>query len=95
MGYPFKTCAIAYEAPRVILSLFSWNVSKRLKNLIIIRNLGDIVTHVPPIIFGFKHICGKFIKIGKWYREILPLHFMHYVDKVYTYLPSYKDIKNI
>jgi hypothetical protein len=92
-GYTFKTHAISYEAPRVILFLFSWNVKQRLKNVTIIRNMGDIVTHAPFIVFGFIHVCGKFIKIGKWYRELFPLHFMHYVNKVYENLPSWEAVK--
>ena len=92
-GYTYETHAIAYECPRVILFLFSWNVKRRLKNVTIIRNMGDVVTHAPFIIFGFKHIGGVFIKIGKWYRDLFPLHFMHYVNKVYASLPSYEEVK--
>ncbi len=53
-----------FGAPRVF---FGWHISKdlkeRWKHFHPIRNCRDIVTHLPPILFGFKHV-NKVIKIS-------------------------------
>lgn len=58
-----KISGYAFEAPRVLARFF---VPKRLKerweNFFVIRNGGDIVTHMPPWIFRFTHV-GELIKI--------------------------------
>lgn len=47
---------------------WGWFMSKKLKqrweNFHIIRNINDIVTHLPPFLFGFRHV-NKVIKVGK------------------------------
>lgn len=46
-------------APRVFYKtdLSSWNkIQKRLERLIMIANVNDLITHLPPSIFGSKHI---------------------------------------
>ena len=54
-----------FGAPRVF---WGWYMCKELKdrwvNFHIIRNINDIVTHMPPVIFGFRHI-NNVIKIGE------------------------------
>lgn len=57
MGYGF-------EAPRVYAG---WRMPKALKerwkNFTVYRNKNDIVTHLPPVLFGFRHV-GKMKVIG-------------------------------
>jgi hypothetical protein len=47
---------------------WGWFMNKELKerweNFHPVRNINDIVTHVPPRIFGFRHV-NKVIKIGE------------------------------
>jgi predicted lipase len=54
-----------FGAPRVF---WGWFMSKELKerwaNFHIIRNLNDIVTHMPPRLFGFRHV-NNVMKIGE------------------------------
>lgn len=63
--------AFAFEPPRVFCG---WRIPAKLKerwaNLYVFRNGKDIVTHVPPVIFGFKHV-GNFIHIGKSRKNIV------------------------
>jgi hypothetical protein len=57
--------SFAFEPPRVFCG---WRIPEELKerwaNLYIFRNGKDIITHLPPAIFGFKHV-GNMVKIGQ------------------------------
>ena len=52
-----------FEAPRIYAG---WHVKKELKkrweHFTVIRTNSDIVTHCPPVIFGFRHV-GSMLKI--------------------------------
>lgn len=54
-----------FGAPRVF---WGWYMNKELKkrwaNFHTIRNINDIVTHMPPVIFGFRHV-NDVIKVGE------------------------------
>ncbi len=52
-----------FGAPRVVWGFLNGTVKKRFDNFFVIRNCRDIVTHVPPVAFGFRHV-GNMIKIG-------------------------------
>ena len=54
----------AYGAPRVLFAPIPGAVKKRFGELYLIQNEGDIVTHLPPAILGFRHV-GNVIAIGK------------------------------
>lgn len=56
-GYGFG-CPRVFWGPR-----FPWLI-RRWKRFTVIRNLDDIVTHVPPAALGFSHV-GKLIEIGE------------------------------
>ena len=43
-------------------------VKNRFENFKVVRNGNDIVTHVPPVLFGFRHITPM-IKVGKGESE--------------------------
>ena len=74
---------IAYASPRVFFWWGFWQLKKRLKNLTLVHMRGDIVTHLPPIVFGFTHIGDK-KKLGKKVFSILPIPKFHlpkyYID---------------
>lgn len=53
-----------FGCPRVVWGLLQKSVKQRFEGFTVIRNCRDIVTHVPPAIFGFRHI-GKMLIIGK------------------------------
>ena len=52
-----------FGCPRVMFGFATKKLLKRWENFHPIRNLNDIVTHVPPVLFGFRHV-NKVIKIG-------------------------------
>lgn len=56
-----------YGAPRVVWGFLKWRVKARFKGFTLVRNKGDIVTHLPPVIFGFRNI-GTPIYVGKLFR---------------------------
>ena len=59
-----EVTGVGFGAPRVVWGPVPREVKKRMVDFVVIRNGGDIVTHVPPRIFGFRHI-GKVEKVGK------------------------------
>ena len=52
-----------FGCPRVLWLCRNKRVNCRWDRFITIRNIDDIVTHVPPACFGFNHV-GKMIEIG-------------------------------
>lgn len=56
-GYGFG-CPRVYWGPR-----FPW-LMRRWERFTVIRNIDDVVTHVPPAVFGFSHV-GELLEIGE------------------------------
>ncbi len=52
-----------FGCPRVFWGIKVKKMKKRWERFTVIRNLDDIVTHVPPIWLGFSHV-GKILTIG-------------------------------
>lgn len=52
-----------FAAPRVFWGLPTKSIHARWANYEVIRNGSDIVTHLPPTLFGFTHV-GNMIPIG-------------------------------
>ena len=55
---------VGFGAPRVVWGFLIKRVRERFRGFVAVRNGNDIVTHLPPAILGFRHIC-KVKKIGK------------------------------
>ncbi len=53
-----------FGCPRVICGRKSYEHERIWQNFTVIRNIDDIVTHLPPSLLGFFHV-GKMIEIGK------------------------------
>ena len=53
-----------YGCPRVIWGRQNKEMADRWRNFTVIRNIDDIVTHLPPRILGFRHV-GRMLKIGQ------------------------------
>lgn len=62
-GEKYTVCGYGIGAPRVLWGFVPRDVRERLKCFTVVRNIPDIVTHVPPALFGFKH-AGALVKIG-------------------------------
>lgn len=60
----------AFGCPRVAWGFLQKEVKRRFEDFTVIRNGRDIVTHVPPALFGFRHV-GQMLQIGKGkYRQV-------------------------
>mgnify|MGYP003301957927 CR=1 FL=1 len=53
-----------FGCPRVIFGRKSEEHKRIWKNFTVIRNIDDIVTHLPPSLLGFFHV-GQMIEIGR------------------------------
>ena len=52
-----------FGCPRVVRGYVP-RESERWRNFYVIRNIDDAVTHLPPSIFGFRHV-GQLVEIGE------------------------------
>lgn len=59
-----KVEGVGFGAPRVFWGFANKKVMERFKGFEIIRVGNDLVTHLPPVIFGFRHV-GTVIKLGE------------------------------
>ena len=53
-----------FGCPRVIWGTISKEFSERWNRFTVIRNREDFVTHVPPSVFGYRHV-GDLLEIGE------------------------------
>lgn len=53
-----------FGCPRVVHGYPGRKICERFKHFYVIRNCRDIVTHLPPVLFGFRHV-GNLIHIGR------------------------------
>ena len=56
-------CGYGYGCPRVLYGCVSEELAQRWEHFYVIRNLDDLVTHLPPRIFGYCHV-GNLVTIG-------------------------------
>jgi predicted lipase len=53
-----------FGCPRVIWGNPSYEVRQRWENFLVIRNIDDLITHLPPAFMGYFHV-GKMLTIGE------------------------------
>lgn len=53
-----------FGCPRVIWGARSEKLRERWENFVVVRNLDDLVTHLPPALLGYYHV-GTLLEIGK------------------------------
>lgn len=66
-GDTLAVTGFGYGAPRVLWGRVPNAVRERLKGFTTIRNASDIVTHLPPLLFGFKN-AGELLTISEWHK---------------------------
>ena len=59
-----EVTGVGFGAPRVFWGFASKEIKKRFEGFLVIRNGKDLITHLPPVLFGFRHL-GKVVKVGK------------------------------
>lgn len=62
-GKSYEVSGYGFGTPRVLWGIVPQEVKYRLRNFTSIRNIPDIVTHVPPMLFGFRN-AGTLVKVG-------------------------------
>ena len=95
-----RLITLAFEAPRVYAGFtIKKSLRERWENCFIFRDKNDIVTHLPPVIFGFRTV-GRLVKIGnhKTYGigSFIKAHCPENVDtalKEYTQFYNYLETK--
>ena len=87
-GDTLKIQAYGFGAPRVVFGKLPAGVKKRLSAFVVIRNIPDIVTHLPPSFLFYRHT-GHLIRLGDSlsFRPI-KAHTPH------AYLDSLGELKN-
>lgn len=53
-----------FGCPRVVWGLIPSAVKRRWAGFTVVRNLDDIVTHLPPVALGYTHV-GQMLEIGQ------------------------------
>ncbi len=76
-GNKYEICGYGFGAPRVLWGIIPLSVRQRLKHFCTIRNIPDIVTHLPPSLLGFRN-AGVMKRIGQQ-GKYSPLK-AHYAD---------------
>lgn len=59
-----KVTGVGFGSPRVLWGKVSDNVKARFEGFVVVRNGKDLVTHLPPAVFGFHHV-AEVLKVGK------------------------------
>lgn len=80
-----------YGCPRVFWGIPGGNCTKRWERFTVIRNLNDIVTHVPPAFLGYSHV-GTVLEIGK--RGTYSGIEAHFEQNILKELKIYEGISN-
>ena len=85
-GRSYNVEGYGFGVPRVLWGFVPKVVKHRLRNFISVRNIPDIVTHVPPTILGFRN-AGKLLKIGKRskYGPFKAHDSESYLEELYKY----------
>lgn len=77
-----------FGCPRVFWGRSCEGLCERWDNFTVIRNIDDIVTHLPPCIFGYRHV-GKMIKVGEKgkYSRVAA----HFAENIIVELARYEE----
>ncbi len=54
-----------FGCPRVIWGVMGRELKERFRHFLVIRDGKDLVTHLPPALFGYRH-AGNLLEIGRW-----------------------------
>ena len=69
-----------FGCPRCYWGLMKPELKERWKNFHPIRNENDIVTHVPPMLFGFQHV-NDLIKVYSGEKSVIMAHLFEEYEK--------------
>ena len=78
-----EVTGVGFGAPRVFFGFAKKAVKERFKGFIVVRNGKDLITHLPPILFGFHHIC-KVVKVGESIDPIKDHYAARYLEGLHN-----------
>lgn len=81
-GEKFNVSGYGFGAPRVLWGYVPKTVRKRISAFTTVRNIPDIVTHVPPKIFGFQDVNIKEIGEEGKYMPIEAHYSSAYIEEL-------------
>lgn len=87
-----KVYGVGFGCPRVLWGKVKKDIEKRFDNFLVVRNCRDLVTCVPPMIFGFKHI-GKMLLLGR--DKKYGLIKSHYPENYLAELERYEEANGL
>ena len=85
-----KATGLGFGAPRIFWGPAGKKVKERFEGFLVVRNRSDLITRLPPAIFGFHHIC-KILRIGDRKSSIGD----HYPEEYMKSLKDYDDYHEI
>lgn len=59
-----EVAGVGFGAPRVLWGFACKTVKARFNGFKVVRNGNDLVTHLPPVLFGFRHVC-EVVRVGE------------------------------
>ncbi|MBQ9756099.1 MAG: lipase family protein [Clostridia bacterium] len=85
-----RTLGYGFGCPRVLWGVKTKKLRERWENFTVVKNIDDLITHLPPVFLGYTHV-GKMLKVGKKgkYTKIQA----HYPDNIYNELVIYEENK--
>lgn len=74
-----EVTGFGFGAPRVVWGSPNERVLSRFEGFTVVRNGNDFITHLPPSIFGFRHV-GTLIEIGESEDAVKDHYPQNYID---------------
>ncbi|MBE6618808.1 MAG: lipase family protein [Ruminococcaceae bacterium] len=83
-----KLFGYGFGCPRVFWGRSCADLCERWENFTVIRNINDIVTHLPPAVIGYRHV-GKMLEVGEKgkYSNIEA----HFAENILIELANYEE----
>ena len=90
-----KIKSYGFGAPRVFWGLKTPSLKRRWQGFVIVRNIDDLVTHLPPAVFGYSHV-GELLTVGEKgkYTRIEAHLAKNLAQELIRYDQSRKELKN-
>ncbi|MBQ8229929.1 MAG: lipase family protein [Clostridia bacterium] len=82
-----QTEGYGFGSPRVFWGVKTSKLKERWATFTVIRNINDIVTHLPPMVLGYSHV-GNLLKIGE--RGKYSSVQAHHEENILRELESYQ-----
>lgn len=79
-----EVSGLGFGAPRVVWGFPNERVLSRFEGFTVVRNGNDFITHLPPSIFGFRHV-GRLLEIGESVRAVKDHYRQNYINALIAF----------